>query len=248
MSLLIMPLLTTPLLKVPLSITRALCVQIATTPPNPPPLQSEMKKFGAQPDTLSKRSGAWKTATGMRFVLWCTTLCETAVIVAEMFPSTVSDKVLSLLPHPPSAAALCVSPVFFAGWLFTCTGALIRMSCFRTLGRLFTWELAVRDNHRLVTTGPYSIVRHPSYTGSTLVGIGNLLCAFGPGSYWVESGFLRSPVGRVLGTAWLVYWIFIPALLWSRVNKEDAVLKKEFGKEWEAWAKKTPYKLLPFVY
>lgn len=39
-------------------------------------------------------------------------------------------------------------------------------------------------------------------------------------------------------------------MIWlcSRVESEDAMLKKQFGKEWEKWAEKTRYKLIPFVY
>ena len=38
------------------------------------------------------------------------------------------------------------------------------------LGHMFTFEVGIRKDHRLVQTGPYAILRHPSYTG-LLVGI-----------------------------------------------------------------------------
>ena len=33
-----------------------------------------------------------------------------------------------------------------------------------------------------------------------------------------------------------------------RTSIEDEVLRKEIGKQWEECAKRTPYKLLPFVF
>jgi len=33
------------------------------------------------------------------------------------------------------------------------------------LGRLFTFEVGIRKGHKLVQSGPYAILRHPSYTG-----------------------------------------------------------------------------------
>jgi len=35
--------------------------------------------------------------------------------------------------------------------------------------------MSIRNNHKLVTSGPYAIVRHPGYTGVMLVVIGMLL-------------------------------------------------------------------------
>ena len=50
-------------------------------------------------------------------------------------------------------------------------GGLIRYKCYRTLGSMFTFEMSIRKDHILVTSGPYAIVRHPSYTGIILVAI-----------------------------------------------------------------------------
>jgi protein-S-isoprenylcysteine O-methyltransferase Ste14 len=34
----------------------------------------------------------------------------------------------------------------------------------------------------------------------------------------------------------------------ARTKTEDAMLKKEFGKQWDEWAKKTPWKLFPGIF
>ena len=34
----------------------------------------------------------------------------------------------------------------------------------------------------------------------------------------------------------------------SRVRKEDEMLRREFGREWEEWAGEVRWKLIPWVY
>ncbi|KAF9896522.1 hypothetical protein BX616_007290, partial [Lobosporangium transversale] len=47
-------------------------------------------------------------------------------------------------------------------------GSQLRAWSFRTLSWFFTYQLTIRPNHRLITTGPYTYLRHPSYTGGVL--------------------------------------------------------------------------------
>ena len=54
------------------------------------------------------------------------------------------------------------------GCLFVLGLALRWYSIFR-LGRLFTMNVAIAEDHPLVDFGPYRFIRHPSYTGSLLV-------------------------------------------------------------------------------
>ena len=60
--------------------------------------------------------------------------------------------------------------MFGGGWasiaaglaIFVC-GVALRMWAIATLGRLFTYDVAIQAGHRVVTSGPYRWVRHPSY-------------------------------------------------------------------------------------
>jgi protein-S-isoprenylcysteine O-methyltransferase len=54
------------------------------------------------------------------------------------------------------------------------SGIALRLWAILTLGRFFRVTVTIQDGHRLVTDGPYRLLRHPSYTGAlvTISGIG----------------------------------------------------------------------------
>ncbi len=58
--------------------------------------------------------------------------------------------------------------VFGAGLIIMAAGQLLRWWSVATLGRLFTVNVAIREGHRLVDSGPYHYLRHPSYTAILL--------------------------------------------------------------------------------
>lgn len=87
------------------------------------------------------------------------------------------------------------------------------------------WKQVYRSKDRLATQGVYRYLRHPQYLGFLLVTVG-----------------------------WLVHWPTIPGLvmwpilvwLYYRLSvQEDNHLAEKFGKEYWAYADKTP-RLLPF--
>ena len=124
----------------------------------------------------------------------------------------------------------------------------MRQACYDTLGRFFTFQLSVFKEHKLVTSGPYSIVLHPSYMALLIARAGLFVMQIFPGSYVFESGLLNiwwTAITIGIWEAWIVSIVFEIVVL--RIPKEDAVLRKEFGAEWEVWAKKTPYRLVPYV-
>ncbi|KAL6303659.1 hypothetical protein BKA93DRAFT_330513 [Sparassis latifolia] len=151
-----------------------------------------------------------------------------------------------LLPSPGSGVR--VTKTFAASWALIGMGGLVRWWCYRTLGRFFTYELSVKDEHRLVTAGPYSIVRHPSYTGGIMQMIGAVLWSLDPGSWWSNLDRFSATARNSCVVLWLSFWIIVVVSGVSRLSKEDRTLKKEFGDQWEKWSRVTPYKLIPFVY
>jgi protein-S-isoprenylcysteine O-methyltransferase Ste14 len=119
------------------------------------------------------------------------------------------------------------------------------------MGEMFTFELSIRKNHRLVTTGPYAFVRHPSYTAATLTTFGALACHTLPGSYFMEevSHFLSPWLVQATALGfWLTGFFLAVVLLAQRIPLEDATLRREFGSQWDEWARQVPYRLIPGIY
>ncbi|OCH92222.1 hypothetical protein OBBRIDRAFT_818387 [Obba rivulosa] len=242
------PVLSTPLLKIPILLARAAMVQVACSPPSTPAKADERHRFG-RTDILT-RLRARDGVKLMHALSWTHSICEAAIIAATYYSSDFSDRIITtLVPGPNSAAhRLAITPTFLLGASLVFVGGFTRLACHQSLGRFFTWDLAVREDHQLITTGPYSVVRHPAYAGSAIISIGNILCMFSAGSWWTECGVLSTPLGKLFAAQWLLHWIALPIALTMRIPKEDEVLKREFGEQWMAWAKRTPYRLIPYIY
>ncbi|KAJ7710497.1 hypothetical protein B0H17DRAFT_1155432 [Mycena rosella] len=127
-----------------------------------------------------------------------------------------------------------------AWWALNLVGGSIRLYCYRRLRTLFTFELSIRRDHHLITTGVYSVVRHPSYTGAFLAAIGIALCHLTPGTWVTECSEL--PPGAVV-PIWVVGLSIACAGLDARMCKEDRMLRDRFRTEWDAWAARIRYKI-----
>jgi protein-S-isoprenylcysteine O-methyltransferase Ste14 len=110
--------------------------------------------------------------------------------------------------------------------LFAAGGALRLWPVF-VLGHRFSGLVAIQPGHRLVTTGIYRIVRHPSYLG-LLVGTLGWGLAF------------RSGVGVLLAA------LLIPPLF-ARIRAEERLLRSEFGADYDAYCRRTP-RLVPRLF
>lgn len=75
-----------------------------------------------------------------------------------------------------------------------------------------------------------------------------MLCQYSEGSWWREYGV----GGTRGGVAWTVCLLVVVAVfeagLVRRTEKEDRMLRKEFGGQWDEWARRTRYKMIPGVY
>ncbi|KXK60537.1 hypothetical protein AWW66_18265 [Micromonospora rosaria] len=54
-------------------------------------------------------------------------------------------------------------------------GIVLRLVAIRVLGALYTHHVVRRQQHPIVTTGPYRLVRHPAYSGMLLANLGFVL-------------------------------------------------------------------------
>ncbi|KZV85685.1 hypothetical protein EXIGLDRAFT_775348 [Exidia glandulosa HHB12029] len=129
------------------------------------------------------------------------------------------------------------------GALLSVSGTLLRLWCFRVLGQRFTFQLATHDSNRLVTSGPYTFCRHPSYLGGILCFYGTCLVFLSPGSA------IMARLGLVLGVVWpwaVCILAFLPPL-WARIGKEEAMLGQEFKEEWTAYCRVVRARLVPGI-
>ena len=69
---------------------------------------------------------------------------------------------------------------FFVGVLLMIAGSLLRRHCFRVLGRFFTGAVTIQEGHRVIDTGAYRWVRHPSYSAALIIVLG---IATAPGNW-----------------------------------------------------------------
>ncbi|PIL35218.1 hypothetical protein GSI_03008 [Ganoderma sinense ZZ0214-1] len=215
--------------------------------PQPLPDSEDRAKYGSE-DFITRSKG-WYTriCLGPSYLLH---IAEVAAILARAYPAhRLSAPVLArLFPDPARVSALKLSAPFVGGGLLLVAGTWIRKRCYETLGKFFTFQLALFKEHKLVTWGPYGVVRHPSYSGLLLGIAGIVTVGLGPGSYLYESGMLANPWVAGPAAAWALWWASVAGGVVRRVSTEDEVLRNRFGQEWEEWAKRTPYKLVPYVY
>ncbi|RMZ60815.1 isoprenylcysteine carboxylmethyltransferase family protein [Chryseobacterium nematophagum] len=118
--------------------------------------------------------------------------------------------------------------IMYIGELFIVMGIVFRFIIIKSLGKYFTVDIAIKDDHAIKKEGFYRYLRHPSYAFS-------LLTSLGLGLYlnnWIS-----------LALAFL-----IPFLAFNyRIMIEEKALIERFGEEYIEYSKNTK-KLLPFIY
>ncbi len=129
----------------------------------------------------------------------------------------------------PAADIRLDQSVFFSlGIALMLAGVALRWYAIRTLGRLFTREVAIQAGHEIIQVGPYRLLRHPAYTGSliTLLGVGLAL------TNWAGLVILL-----VLTMAGFLY----------RISIEERALIAAFGDPYREYMHHTR-RLIPFIW
>ncbi len=106
-------------------------------------------------------------------------------------------------------------------------GYVIRIRAVRTLKRHFSDYVAIHEHHQLITTGIYSLIRHPVY-------LGKIVAVFGM--------FLVFP-------SWygLFFFVLYSSILIQRISREERLLLKYFGSVYEEYTLKS-FRLIPHLY
>src|SRR5215475_12036986 len=85
----------------------------------------------------------------------------------------------------------------------------------------------VMEGQKVITTGPYRLVRHPMYFGAALM---LLFTSMALGSWWALPGF-----------------VLVGMLIVVRLLNEEKVLRRELP-GYAEYCEQTPYRLIPFVW
>jgi protein-S-isoprenylcysteine O-methyltransferase Ste14 len=168
------------------------------------------------PEAGSDRGATLKVVHRQRVVVWLLQLIMLAIFIFApycdrrmimVFDDSNLIRVLGLILYVPSLFIMHWAEVYLAD--------------------MFCVDVAIKDNHRLITTGPFRYIRHPRYLGIVLFSVG------------VSLIFL----------SWLslvTVALLILVLLW-RIYDEEALMYQHFQAEWEQYRKRS-WRLIPYVF
>jgi protein-S-isoprenylcysteine O-methyltransferase Ste14 len=87
--------------------------------------------------------------------------------------------------------------------------------------------IAVEKGQKVISTGPYAIVRHPMYLGMMVM-------------------YLFTPVA--LGSWWaMIVFVFIPVVFIFRILNEEDILRKDLP-GYQEYCLKVRYRLIPYIW
>jgi protein-S-isoprenylcysteine O-methyltransferase Ste14 len=122
--------------------------------------------------------------------------------------------------YPPLAVGWAMVGVATLSFLFAWWARIY-------LGRLWSGSITRKEDHRVVDSGPYRLVRHPIYTGIIFAGFATAIVISTPRAY----------IGAIL--LMIGYWM--------KARIEERFLRTELGADaYDAYARKTKM-LVPFV-
>ena len=118
--------------------------------------------------------------------------------------------------------------LFLIGLVMCIAGSCLRIRAKQQLGEVFTYQLEVSEGQRLITNGIYSHLMHPSYLGTCMLFLGISIA---------NQSFL------LLITFLIAKYIVVTV----RIPREEAMLAKHFGAEFESYSK-SRWRMVPLVY
>jgi protein-S-isoprenylcysteine O-methyltransferase Ste14 len=142
---------------------------------------------------------------------------------------TAGGILLAFLALKVTATRFSYNPAVFAiALVVVWAGIGLRWWSFRTLGRYFTFAVMTSPDQPVITTGPYRVLRHPSYAGILLI-LGGIGLGYGN---WLS--FAALTLFPLIG--------FI-----NRIQVEEAVLSQNLGSSYTTYASGRK-RLIPFVW
>jgi protein-S-isoprenylcysteine O-methyltransferase Ste14 len=117
--------------------------------------------------------------------------------------------------------------IYYVGIAVMFAGIVFRQWAIAVLGRYFSTVLGVQEEHKVVDTGPYRLIRHPSYTGVLIFYAGIGLAVQSLASVMIAIAIFGIAYG---------YRIFV----------EEKVLINELGNSYVEYMKRTK-RVIPYL-
>jgi protein-S-isoprenylcysteine O-methyltransferase Ste14 len=116
---------------------------------------------------------------------------------------------------------------FWLGAAVMVAGLLFAVWAREHLGRNWSRSVTIKQDHELITTGPYGMVRHPIYTG-------------------ILGGFLGSAIAlsEVRG---FIAMVLIFIALWLKLRMEEQWMRSQFGETYVTYTHQTAA-LVPYLF
>jgi protein-S-isoprenylcysteine O-methyltransferase Ste14 len=118
--------------------------------------------------------------------------------------------------------------MFLSGAILVIIGMIIRINSILTLKQHFTYTVTEIEDHELIETGLYKIIRHPGYLGQLLIFFGTSISF----SNWLSVVFMMIPV----------FWGFM-----NRIRVEESFMIRQLGQKYIEYQKRTK-KLIPTIF
>jgi protein-S-isoprenylcysteine O-methyltransferase Ste14 len=167
-------------------------------------------------------ASSWSARTEKRITTWETWLSRATVALGAilLFHSTRGLLGERRLWHVGFDGAYALAGVTLAGIVFAWWARV-------HLGALWSSTITRKEDHRVIDTGPYALVRHPIYTG--------LVAAI------FATAAAQATVTGCLGAAFVAFG------LWIKARVEERFLTEELGTEaYGAYRRRVPM-LVPFL-
>ncbi|MGA7106778.1 MAG: isoprenylcysteine carboxylmethyltransferase family protein [Terracidiphilus sp.] len=116
--------------------------------------------------------------------------------------------------------------LFWLGAAVLIVGLLFAVWAREHLGRNWSRSVTIKQDHELITTGPYAVVRHPIYTG-------------------ILTGFLGTAIAlsQVRG---FIAFALIFLVFWIKLRMEEQWMHSQFGETYTTYVQRTAA-LVPYI-
>jgi protein-S-isoprenylcysteine O-methyltransferase Ste14 len=116
---------------------------------------------------------------------------------------------------------------FWLGAALTVGGLLFAVWAREHLGRNWSRSVSIKQDHELITSGPYSVLRHPIYTG-------------------ILAGFLGLAIAISEVRGFLAF-VLIFLVLWVKLSIEEQWMRSQFGETYTTYVRRTAA-LVPYLF